>query len=93
MSDTDKKVYLGAAVISIVISVACHLFLGANTEAEVWKKTSIQAIVDVSQATITNQRQAKAQQRLSEVLNNIKKDFEALNDLKVDEVLQKYFKK
>lgn len=90
----SPKLYLIAIVVGVSLgtSILSNLFFGAKTEAEVWRKTSIQAIVEVNQAAIANQKQAEVQKRVSEFLEKFKADLEALNDLKVDEVLGKYFK-
>lgn len=91
----SPKLYLIAIVVGVSLgtSLLFNLFVGTNTEAEVWKQTSIQAIVEANQAVFANQKQAKAQQRLSGVLQKLKAELEALNDLKVDDVLVKYFNK
>jgi len=90
----SPKLYLIAIVVGLSLgtSILTNLFLGTNTESEVWRKTSIRAIVETNQAVVANQKQAKAQQQLSKVLNQLKAELAALNDLKVDEVLEKYFK-
>jgi len=90
----SPKLYLIAIVVGLSLgtSILTNFFLGTNTESEVWRKTSIRAIVEANQAVVANQKQATAQQKLSKVLNQLKAELAALNDLKVDEVLVKYFK-
>lgn len=89
----SPKLYLVAIVVGLSLgtSVLFNLFVGTKTEAEVWKQTSIQAIVEANQAVAANQKQAKAQENVSTALNKLKADLEALSDPKVDEVLVKYF--
>lgn len=90
----SSKLYLIAIVVGFSLGTCTlfNLFVGANTEAAIWKKTSIQTIVEANQAVVVNQKQAKAQQKLSKVLNQLKAELAALNDLKVDKVIEKYFK-
>ena len=91
--DSEKKIYLSVAVISIVLSVACHLFLGATSETEVWKKTSIQAIVDLNRVTVIAQKQAEQQKKVTGVLSKLKTELESLKDPKIDKILGRYFNK
>ncbi len=91
--ENEKKIYLSVVVISIVISVACNLFLGANSETEVWKKTSVQAIVDLNRVTVIAQKQAEQQKKVSEVITKLKIELKSLKDPKIDNILGRYFKK
>jgi len=90
----SPKLYLIAVVVgvSIVVSLCVNSFLGVNTEAEVWRKTSIQAIYEVNQGIANLNKAQQAQQQITTALNNLKAELVELNDLKVDEVLGKYFK-
>ncbi len=90
----SPKLYLIIIVAGVTLgtNILSNLFLGAKTEAEVWRNTSIQAIVEVNRGVVAVQKATEAQQRVSTALNNLKADLKALNDPKVDEVLEKYFK-
>ncbi len=90
--DEEKKLYLMTLVIALTVSLSCNYFWGANTEAEVWRKISIQAIYEVNQAAIEKQKQEEGQKRLAKAYLQLKSDLTELNDLKVDEILAKYFK-
>lgn len=89
----SPKLYLIVIVVGITVgtSILYNTFWSVKTEAEVWRKTSIQAIYEANRAAVTNQKQAEAQKRVSEYIERLKADLEALNDSKVDEVLIKHF--
>ncbi len=90
----SPKLYLIAIVVGVSLgtSVLSNLFLGTNTEAEVWRKTSIQAIYEVNLAAVTAKKQVEAQQKVSQAISNLEAELKALKDPKLDGILKKYFK-